>query len=84
MTVNDLIEILQSAADEGHGERKILVAEQPNYPLAARFEGVYVEGEDEAEDKGEQPAVWLVSGANTYDRNPYSVPRDAWDDAIAY
>ena len=84
MTVNDLIEILQSAADEGHGERKILVAEQPNYPLAARFEGVYVEGEDEAEDKGEEAAVWLVSGTNTYGRNPYSVPRDAWDDAVAY
>ena len=84
MTVNDLIEILQNAAEDGHGERKILVAEQPNYPLAARFEGVYVEGEEEAEDKGETAAVWLVSGPNTSSRNPYSVPRDAWDDAIAY
>ena len=84
MTVNDLIEILQNAAEDGHGDREIFIAEQPNYPLAARFEGVYVEDEDDAEDKGEQPAVWLVSGANTSSRNPYSVPRDAWDDAIAY
>ena len=79
MTVNDLIEILQDAAEDGHGERNILIAEQPSYPLAARFEGVYVEDEDEAEDKGEEAAVWLVSGANTSGRNPYSVPRDAFD-----
>ena len=84
MTVNDLIEILQNAAEDGYGERNILIAEQPSYPLAAVFKGVYVEGEEEAEDKGEEAAVWLVSGANTYDRNPYSVPRDAWDDYIAY
>ena len=84
MTVNDLIEILQETQAEGHGDREIFIAEQPSYPLAARFEGIHVEDEDDAEDKGEQPAVWLVSGANTSSRNPYSVPRDAWDDCISY
>ena len=82
MTVNDLIEILQETQAEGHGDREIFIAEQPSYPLAAIFRGVYVEDEDEAEDKGEQPAVWLVSGANTSGRNPYSVPRDAFDGYI--
>lgn len=82
MTVNDLIEILQETQAEGHGDREIFIAEQPQYPLAAIFRGVYVEDEDEAEDKGEEAAVWLVSGANTSGRNPYSVPRDAFDGYI--
>ena len=84
MTVNDLIEILQETQAEGHGDREIFIAEQPSYPLAAIFKGIHVEDEDDAEDKGEKPAVWLVAGANTSSRNPYSVPRDAWDDCISY
>ena len=74
MTVNDLIEILQETQAEGHGDREIFIAEQPSYPLAARFEGIHVEDEDDAEDKGEQPAVWLVSGANTPAGTPTRSP----------
>lgn len=84
MKLNDLKEIIDGLVEDGHGDREILVAEQPQYPLAALFTGVYVENEDEAEDFGEEPAIWLVSGANTNNRNPYAVPRDAWDDAITY
>lgn len=58
MTLNDLIEVLQSAASiaehEGREEPQVMIATQPSYPLASTLEGVtFRDGK-----------VWLLEGNN--------------------
>lgn len=40
MTVDDLIEKLQSISERGGGDSEVLIATQPNYPIAFEFGGV--------------------------------------------
>lgn len=74
MTLNELIERLQEVAENGHGEKEVLVAIQPNYPLAVELEGVAdpndLEDEDndlmdpaEPDPKASTSYVWLSTGS---------------------
>lgn len=88
MNVSELIERLQDCDPEA----EVLIATQPNWPLAYHLSGVAtpedIAGETRCEDHGSfscdedecQPTesvVWLAEGSQRYD-NPYA-PRAAWD-----
>ena len=82
MKVSELIELLEQCDPD----KEIRLATQPNYPLAFSLGGVYDPesaepwDEDEPADKGDTSLVWLLEG--TQSRDPYSVPRDAWDSPL--
>ena len=77
MKLSTLIEILEEIQENyPHDDPEVRLATQPTYPLAAGLSGVYFG------DHEETPKVWLNEGVLPYDENPYSVPRDAWDDEI--
>ena len=66
MTINELIEVLQSIADERE-DFEVNVATQPSYPLAFELENVVIiDG-----------TVWLALGDHTED--PYGVPAEVWE-----
>lgn len=40
MTVHQLIEVLEQAVNDGFGDCEVMLATQPNYPLASTLKGV--------------------------------------------
>lgn len=87
MMISELIEQLQDALDN-EGDREVLLATQPSWPLAFEVSGTYVpeaEQMDEpcashdAEVCGEcnleDSPLWIVQGEHP--DNPYA-PKDAW------
>jgi hypothetical protein len=78
MNVNELLEALQDivSEDESNGERQVLLATQPNYPLQSTVRGVCTSAE--AHD-GEDPddCIYVVEGNQVYDR-PYA-PHGAFE-----
>lgn len=74
MTISQLIELLQDAADRVGEDAPVHLATQPHHPLAYQLAGIHVpEGENE---------VWLVEGSHNQD--PYAVPMYAFDDVHTY
>jgi len=70
MTVAELIEPLQEAADDGLGECEVRLAFQPNWPLQFHVGGIAVpeESDDEAP---ETPVVYVVEGTPIHE-SPYA------------
>lgn len=86
MMLSELIEVLQASLDD-NGDRPVLVAQQPSWPLAAHVVNVYdpeYDDDDGAAQVGEDDAavVWIatqeVSGS---DRSPYA-PGRAWAETV--
>jgi hypothetical protein len=83
MTLNELIEELQDAADRGHGDIEVRIAYQPNYPLAARIACITTpddltdDEEEEEEDTDGSQVLWLATREVPSSENPYA-PRAAW------
>lgn len=64
MTINELIERLQEAAEDGFGESEVRLATQPSWPLQFTVGGV-VTPDDRACARGQEPdeereESWLV------------------------
>jgi hypothetical protein len=71
MRIEALIERLQEVADSYPGV-EVMIATQPNYPLASTLRGVADPDATLGTDKGEdRPYVWLVEGEQRYP-NPYA------------
>ena len=84
MTVRELIELLEEAADQvGSDEADIQLATQAHYPLRFHLAGVFVEEVDDPDPDDDETGriVWLVEGSQHYD-SPYGVPEHAWTDAV--
>lgn len=80
MTVSELLDALQELVDDGHGDKDVMLATQPNYPLASTLKGV-VNGEELGDGEGLEPdtsVVWLLEGSQRRTGSPYA-PRDLWD-----
>ena len=84
MLLSELIEELQVCLDD-NGDREVLVAQQPSWPLAANVVAVYDPEYDDADDPGadkvtgEDAAVlWIAtSEVSGSERSPYA-PGRAW------
>jgi hypothetical protein len=84
MNVRELINLLEEAADQvGSDEADIQLATQAHYPLRYHLAGVYVEEVDDPDPADDETGriIWLVEGSQHYEQ-PYSVPEDAWNDAV--
>jgi hypothetical protein len=87
MTVNELIEALQDLIqeDEENGEREVLLAYQPSYPLQSTVRGVCTSEEAQEESErsddwyGDPECVYIVEGSQHRER-PYA-PRGAFEAA---
>ena len=88
MTIDELIEELESARDDLGGDAEIRIAYQPGWPLRATVASVTVPpsgdpdelyGEDDrtAKQDNDGHVLWIAAGNAPYDENPYA-PRWAW------
>lgn len=81
MTVNELLELLENAADRGHGDTEVRIAYQPNYPLAARIACVTtpddLDDEEDEDEEDTEPVLWIATRDVPASENPYA-PRAAW------
>ncbi len=87
MTVNEMIERLREAADDGFGECEVRLAFQPNWPLQYRVGGIATpddesraQGEPDEEPDDASSVVYLVEGGHPHDDSPYA---PAWAFAAA-
>jgi hypothetical protein len=86
MLISELIEELQACLHD-NGDREVLVAQQPTYPLAANVVQVYdpeYDTDDDGADISEADAavVWIAtSEVTSWKRSPYA-PGRAWADAL--
>ena len=90
MTLNDLIEQLQDLVDEfpALGDRDVMIATQPSYPLTAVIDCVsLVDSEDADEDDEDDEdsedglgVVWIATSeiGSHSSVSPYA-PRAAWE-----
>lgn len=86
MTLSDLIEQLQDLLEEfpALGDRDVMIAQQPSYPLAAVIDCVSLvdnddeEGDEDAEDG--LGVVWIATSeiGSHSSVSPYA-PRSAWE-----
>lgn len=80
MRLSELIEALQDMQEDWpDDDPEVLMAIQPNWPLAKTFGGaVLVEDEPREEGEKGEPIVWLVDGdQHPFGRSPYA-SRDLW------
>ena len=86
MTLNDLIEQLQDLVDEfpALGDRDVMVAQQPSYPLTAVIDCVsLVDSDDDEDDEDSEDGlgiVWIATseiGSHSH-ISPYA-PSAAWE-----
>lgn len=87
MTVNEMIERLQEAADDGFGECEVRLAFQPSWPLQFTVAGIATpddesraQGEPDEEPNDAASVVYLVEGGHPDDDSPYA---PAWAFAAA-
>lgn len=87
MTVNEMIERLREAADEGFGECEVRLAFQPNWPLQFTVAGIATpddesraHGEPDEEPDDAASVVYVVEGGHPNDDSPYA---PAWAFATA-
>jgi hypothetical protein len=86
MTLNDLIEQLQDLVDEfpALGDRDVMIATQPSYPLTAVIDCVsLVDSDDDEDDEDAEDGlgiVWIATSeiGSHSSVSPYA-PRAAWD-----
>ena len=83
MTLNDLIEQLQDLVDEcpDLGDRDVMIATQPSYPLTAVIDCVsVVDDEDDEDDEDAVGTVWIATSeiGSSSSVSPYA-PRAAWE-----
>lgn len=87
MTLNDLIEQLQDLLEEypALGDRDVMIATQPSYPLTAVIDCVsLVDSEDADEDDEDvedgMGVVWIATSevGSSSSVSPYA-PRAAWE-----
>ena len=89
MTLNDLIEQLQDLVDEfpALGDRDVMIATQPSYPLTAVIDCVSLVDNDEDEDDEDAEdaedglgIVWIATSeiGSHSSVSPYA-PRAAWE-----
>jgi len=86
MTLSDLIEQLQDLLEEfpALGDRDVMIAQQPSYPLTAVIDCVSLVYNDE--DEGDEDAedglgvVWIATSevGSSSSVSPYA-PRAAWE-----
>jgi hypothetical protein len=86
MTLSDLIEQLQDLLEEfpALGDRDVMIAQQPSYPLTAVIDCVSLvdndddEGDEDAEDG--LGVVWIATSevGSSSSVSPYA-PRAAWE-----
>lgn len=68
MTLDQLIETLEEYREERGGDTEVLLATQPNWPLAFHI----------AQCRYVNDKLWIVEGGHPHP-NPYA-PRQAWDE----
>lgn len=86
MTLNDLIEQLQDLVDEfpALGDRDVMIATQPSYPLTAVIDCVsLVDNDDDEDDEDAEDGlgiVWIATSeiGSHSSVSPYA-PRAAWE-----
>jgi hypothetical protein len=86
MTLNDLIEQLQDLVNEfpALGDRDVMIATQPSYPLTAVIDCVsLVDSDDDEDDEDAEDGlgiVWIATSeiGSHSSVSPYA-PRAAWD-----
>lgn len=81
MKLSELIEDL-TAALEDNGDREVLIAQQPSWPLAATVVQVYDPAYDAEPTMSDEDAeaLWIATAeVSRYDRSPYA-PRVAWSE----
>jgi len=86
MTLNDLIEQLQDLVDEfpALGDRDVMIATQPSYPLTAVIDCVsLVDSDDDEDDEDAEDGlgiVWIATSeiGSSSSVSPYA-PRAAWE-----
>jgi hypothetical protein len=86
MTLNDLIEQLQDLVDEfpALGDRDVMIATQPSYPLTAVIDCVsLVDSDDDEDDEDAEDGlgiVWIATSeiGSHSSVSPYA-PRAAWE-----
>lgn len=78
MKIQELIERLQDIAGD-FPDAEVMLATQPNYPIAETLRGVASPVDDDLDDEGERdpskPVVWLASGGSPSEEsgiNPYA------------
>jgi len=88
MKISELIDHLTTALED-NGDREVLIAYQPNWPLAAGVANVYDPADDDDDRDEDDPdesapsdrdasVLWIAASTNAgYDQNPYA-PRAAW------
>ena len=77
MTVNEMIERLQEAAEGGFGDCEVRLAFQPSWPLQFEVGGISVP--DEQPDEGD-PVIYVVEGSHPDGDSPYA---PSWAFALA-
>jgi hypothetical protein len=86
MTLNDLIEQLQDLVDEfpALGDRDVMIATQPSYPLTAVIDCVsLVDSDDDEDDEDAEDGlgtVWIATSeiGSHSSVSPYA-PSSAWE-----
>lgn len=77
MTVEQLAEELAEVIEAGYGDAEVLLAHQPNWPLALTVACIATPDDLEPDEDDTDPVVWIASGEHPYGRSPYA-PRGAW------
>ena len=79
MTLNELIERLQEAAEDGFGESEVRLAFQPRWPLQFEVAGVSTpndasrsKGEPDEEPDDVASVIYIVEGNHPHDDSPYA------------
>jgi hypothetical protein len=86
MTLSDLIEQLQDLLEEfpALGDRDVMIAQQPSYPLTAVIDCVsLVDNDDDEDDEDAEDGlgvVWIATSevGSSSSVSPYA-PRAAWE-----
>ncbi len=82
MKLSELIEDLQACLDDS-GDREVLVAQQPGWPLAANVVQVYDPAYDDEQAMSDEDAeaVWIATAevTSSHARSPYA-PQVAWSE----
>jgi hypothetical protein len=88
MTIDEMIEELESARDDLGGDAPVRIAYQPSWPLRATVASVtvppsddpaelYPDDEEAAGQDNDGHVLWIAAGSAPYDENPYA-PKWAW------